>query len=1792
TTSAEGAALVVTLMIDPAANSRIEFRMEDRKLVSITEKKTGQADVVTVCEDANTNFTIASDGSSNWTVVKEDGKEISLKDLYTGRATIPVPGEEGAPEWQWKIMDFISGLDFSALDAAESETFRDYLKVNIVTQGVRDFFALVVQAFTDAIEAEYYMPFVQMMLATNPIILLTGGIGTIAAWLTSQGSRITNCAVKSLLEYFAGESVTVEEEKLSAAVIISDIVSGRITPATVGDLETSLFTLKSVAALEGVTLNGVKTTVDRMVGRTMPAIAVIEEAYQSHVVLVQNVTAAEVTYQSQGQAVVESKEEFAKKFSGYVLASFDAVYSDETALTDAELMEVTGSLANILETKMDNLVGYLEYAYSGMVDIRDSLARSVSWRQADQARDIAAAILYEIETDTDYAQTEADAHPANEALQADAASAQEIKADAQELMAEIERILSRIEELEEKARLAQTLAEVGLQLLEDTLIYAQADPRRSAGLVSLARTSLGSITAAKAKIDECTGEFPFNTVMLGHAVSAEALRIAAENIIAQLEAMSADAVDSRFVGAAEYARADINLDGKIDALDIGDYTTALTRIVDLTGDGKIKEDDLNRWQSFLTYIDYDRFLNAAGLMKADLDGDGDIDTVDKRLLTDLMGYRVDVNGDGVVNALDVADLREALEAGVVFGEELTRKEFYYQPDKSSDIKSYTAYLPEPLDVVQEQTVTVYAGAQAIGTVTVRYNEGVVSSAIPDVYLQPVLINDEYVKVDLPGPYVYAEAAEEARNFAVTARSYDSAKTFADMALDFSAKAEESALLAGGGSYDAYHGLAVQRAASMAREAGEAAGELEAGLASAEIENLIAHIESEIDAMILYMQSQGMDYQDLVEFRNELQAMAPDVSGVRAAEEENAALKILALDEMALEVSELMGTSRAAEAKALYEALMNVPAVQAIFDGTLDPVNFLNEASDLDSSINNLVNEYFDTFVLDNAGLALRQEIESLEASADAEYQAKVEAITADVMSLVAIAEEALTTALSVTDEELSSLSKEDLENELAGAKQARRVIQICRDLLLAVSETSDPELSAVIANSFSLVDEALVDVGDHIIGLISLVIEAEGAVFIDQAEAYRADAMNIMELVNGIYSTIVSTDYDAMTPQDAALDLKSRIADLQAHREAIMADTDRIAEALFLVNGSARSEVSVKMQHAGAMFSGVMEILGTAGDLLVVYESQAAGEYTTEAETIYNDLQYEMTQGAFSGMFTLTGDFEQDLALLQDGRALVFDSLDRLVVLHGLVSDPQDKLTVEGYIEYAEGLASGIDDLLHELVTIKAEENNSSLLGVATGIYSTAHDLLAGTQMPSGDVSDLPALLQTLLTSEFTTLVGAEEIQTTGKDAMDTLRGMEKSISVGGAYTASGQVMLDYKQDIQDDMVSLTNGIREALEEEGEGYHADKFAVFIDLINQLNEKKFTYEQNYLTGLDDAIYKALKELRQSSYNLLTDAVNASQAGSAVLYEEDLALRKLYEKVHYQENKVMTCKSIIDIDLNIAKAIMRGEDVDADGILDAGEDLDYDGQLDSLADMVLAGGGPEQVTQLVMAASEAEYALHKAQAVALGNPNNEYLNNTVSALVRKVADLRNVADLMTKAQAVMENTRRVDDIDGAMDAYEEFTQAIVTRAVALTETYPEAFLSAFNVVHEAMEDSRSSVLTAAQEAQDAADDAAVIASAIDEYINLFDSIITAEDLTDIINFIGGRAADAVIQARTASGVEIEYSLDPDAAEADERQMWTDLLGAEADMITSFGEYSTSSDSYWTAREDHEKALLEYE
>ncbi|MBF0217651.1 MAG: hypothetical protein HQL30_11745, partial [Candidatus Omnitrophica bacterium] len=449
---------ITITMSDPSNGHDIEFVLRNRELVKITDKVSG---LRTDVDGYNSVFTLSSDGASVWRVTMSDGSVVAFKDAYTVSIT---DLSLATREWIGKIQNYAEGVDLTAVENEASPALKDYMFVVKVAEAVSDFFGKVAKAYQygfktvllpeERSELEFYRPFINMLKAANPIALATGGLTAITSWLISQGSKITNCAVKALAGYYEATGKTaVSKERMAIMSVISDVLTGLITPLSTGELETTLFTLKSEAAANGVRLKGLATDVPLLSVHDMPVIAVIEEAFMRHIVMLTAVTTTSVTYVSNGASITATKEDFTKLFKGYILSAGSPV-AGEKEIDDSGLMAISGSLANVLESKTDNLVQYLASTLADMSNIFSAMGHAVSAFQAGESMAMARADLSEISKDADYAEAEWLRFPDNQALKLNKDRARKIENEAIKQFTAIEALYSKIasaETLSERA---------------------------------------------------------------------------------------------------------------------------------------------------------------------------------------------------------------------------------------------------------------------------------------------------------------------------------------------------------------------------------------------------------------------------------------------------------------------------------------------------------------------------------------------------------------------------------------------------------------------------------------------------------------------------------------------------------------------------------------------------------------------------------------------------------------------------------------------------------------------------------------------------------------------------------------------------------------------------------------------------------------------------------------------------------------------------------------------------------------------------------------------------------------------------------------------------------------------------------------------------------------------------------------------------------------------------------------------------------------------------------------------
>ncbi|MGB2599313.1 MAG: hypothetical protein WBC99_02585, partial [Candidatus Omnitrophota bacterium] len=499
-----------------------------------------------------------------------------------------------------------------------------------------------------------------------------------------------------------------------------------------------------------------------------------------------------------------------------------------------------------------------------------------------------------------------------------------------------------------------------------------------------------------------------------------------------------------------------------------------------------------------------------------------------------------------------------------------------------------------------------------------------------------------------------------------------------------------------------------------------------------------------------------------------------------------------------------------------------------------------------------------------------------------------------------------------------------------------------------------------------------------------------------------------------------------------------------------------------------------------------------------------------------------------------------------------------------VISDPDVKATAGNCYAAADqaqidvnsriiGLTSGISELKSATYTSQEEMFNQ-----AEAAYSAAMPLLQAI----GESSDLAS---------------AQQARTAGLDAADELSKLGRAISVGAAYTTFVAPILTYRLDRDEELIRLAGIMAETLQEDGKDYYDSKMSTYYSLKEELDEKEQNYRDNYLNKVDDNIYKGLKKLHAVSTELASDALSISTAAAISGIGGEYALRKLYETTSQQAASMTACKDLIELQTDGAAKAMRGEDLSGD-----------------VTDMLLqVSGMKEMATQLQESALLAEYALHKAQAIAAGMPDNSYFQDIANGLQRKVTDLRNVADLMVQAQIVMENTTMIEDLEGTMAAYDTFVASALTGAIGGGEG-AYAYLAAIEIADQAFKEARVTSKDAALRADDAARHASEIVTSVGAYTGLFDTILGPGGPSEVLSLLKERAGTAVLQSQSIASKKMTYAIDPGAAEQEENQTWDQVKEAEVDLSlrgTALKDF-LDDDTHFTSRDDYAEAILDYE
>ncbi|MFC1576289.1 hypothetical protein ACFL3J_01315, partial [Candidatus Omnitrophota bacterium] len=168
--------------------------------------------------------------------------------------------------------------------------------------------------------------------------LVQQGIENVINWLKDAGTFVINCAAGALSYLLAAFGAGTAKYDILAQVILVDLLTGGIDLSSPsGLLETSMFSVLRVAAVNGVILSGQTVSLgslESVVSANNPVIAIIESGGESHYVAITSVTASNVTYVDEHDTVTVSRSTFNSQYTGKILTTEEDL---GTLLTDNQM---------------------------------------------------------------------------------------------------------------------------------------------------------------------------------------------------------------------------------------------------------------------------------------------------------------------------------------------------------------------------------------------------------------------------------------------------------------------------------------------------------------------------------------------------------------------------------------------------------------------------------------------------------------------------------------------------------------------------------------------------------------------------------------------------------------------------------------------------------------------------------------------------------------------------------------------------------------------------------------------------------------------------------------------------------------------------------------------------------------------------------------------------------------------------------------------------------------------------------------------------------------------------------------------------------------------------------------------------------------------------------------------------------------------------------------------------------------------------------------------------------------
>jgi len=171
-------------------------------------------------------------------------------------------------------------------------------------------------------------------------------------YLKSQGDKIFNCAIQSLMQILKSQGSGVDINSLTFQTIMIDILTGVLTPgsASMGSqLQLSMFAMQQAAKLNGIDLTGYQTTLEGLIHILQNGGQVVARLDLGngigHFVTVNKIENGLVYYiDSDGNLKSLSIKEWNKLWDGNILTNKDiSGISGTTKLTDSKMQSLVGA---------------------------------------------------------------------------------------------------------------------------------------------------------------------------------------------------------------------------------------------------------------------------------------------------------------------------------------------------------------------------------------------------------------------------------------------------------------------------------------------------------------------------------------------------------------------------------------------------------------------------------------------------------------------------------------------------------------------------------------------------------------------------------------------------------------------------------------------------------------------------------------------------------------------------------------------------------------------------------------------------------------------------------------------------------------------------------------------------------------------------------------------------------------------------------------------------------------------------------------------------------------------------------------------------------------------------------------------------------------------------------------------------------------------------------------------------------------------------------------------------------